>query len=241
MIRAISTALGFLTVFKISLDPPPDMTEVGKRAWAFPIVGALLGSLLVLAQWILVAHFPSVIAAILTVGLWVFLTGGLHLDGWTDCWDALAAAVSPERRIEILKDSRLGTFGTLALILLVGLKVAAVCRPDFPLIMLFLAPVIGRGMMVAAARGSGYRGEGMGAQFFRALESKTTQWALVFGLVPALLGGWSGLAAAGMAYLGAVWFRRLAEHRLGIVNGDVLGAVCELSETIVLVMASFRL
>jgi adenosylcobinamide-GDP ribazoletransferase len=240
MTRAISTALGFLTIFKIQVDPPPDMKEVGRSAWAFPVVGALLGVLLVGSHWFLVAHLPLIIAAILTVGFWVFLTGGLHLDGWTDCWDALAAAVSPERRREILKDSRLGTFGALALILLMGLKVAALGRADFPLTMLFLAPVVGRGMMVAAAWSSRYSGEGMGALFFAGLDSRTVQWTLVLAFAPALLGGWLGLAALGVAWLGVLWFRRLAEDRLGIVNGDVLGAVCEFSETIVLVAACFK-
>jgi adenosylcobinamide-GDP ribazoletransferase len=241
MIRALSTTLGFLTVFKINLDPPPDMTEVGRSSWAFPLVGALLGMLLLIAQWFFAAHFPSIVAAILTVGLWVFLTGGLHLDGWTDCWDALAAAVSPERRLEILKDSRLGTFGTLALVLLLGLKVAAIGQPGFPLTMLFVAPIIGRAMMVLAAHGARCRGSGMGAMFFAGLDATTVGWAAIFGFTAALLGGWSGLIALGAAYVGTIWFRRLAEHRLGLVNGDVLGGVCELSEVIVVVVATFRM
>jgi len=240
MIRAISTAIGFLTVVKIRLDPPPDMTEVGGSAWAFPVVGAVLGIVLVIAQWILVAHVPPFVAAVLVVGLWVFLTGGLHLDGWTDCWDALAAAVSPERRIEILKDSRLGTFGGLALVLLIGIKTAALAAPDFPILILFLAPIIGRATMVMAGSGAQYRGQGMGAQFFAGMDRRIAQWAAFFGFAAALLGGLTGLVALGLAYLGAVWFRRLAEHRLGTVNGDVLGAMCERSETIVLVTACFR-
>lgn len=241
MIRALSTTLGFLTVFKIDLDPPPDMTEVGRSSWAFPLVGALLGILLLSAQWFFTALFPPVIAAILTVGLWIFLTGGLHLDGWTDCWDALAAAVSPERRLEILKDSRLGTFGSLALILLLALKVAAVGQPGFPLIMLLVAPIIGRAMMVLAAHGAECRGSGMGALFFAGLDATAVRWAWISGIVAALLGGWRGLAGLGLAYLGAVWFRRLAERRLGLVNGDVLGAVCEFSEAIVVLMATCRI
>jgi adenosylcobinamide-GDP ribazoletransferase len=240
MIRAFSTTLGFLTVFKINLDPPPDLTEVGKNSWTFPLVGALLGILLLSAQWFFAGHFPSVVAAILTVGLWIFLTGGLHLDGWTDCWDALAAAVSPERRVEILKDSRVGTFGSLALVLLLGLKVAAMGQPGFPLIMLFIAPIIGRAMMVLAAHGARYRGSGMGALFFAGLDAGTVRWAAILAIIAAVIGGLNGLLGLGVAYAATVWFRRLAEHRLGMVNGDVLGAVCELTETIVVVMATFR-
>jgi len=216
------------------------MAEVGRSAWAFPLAGAVIGALLVVAHAILAGFLPAIISAILVVGLWVALTGGLHLDGWTDCWDALAASVPPERRFEILKDSRLGAFSALALILLLALKTAAVAQPNLPLIMLFLAPVISRSMIVAVGYGSRHRGEGMAALFLSGLESRTVRWACIIGFVPAVLAGWKGIAALVAAYLAASWFRGFAEKRLGTINGDVLGAICELSEMVVLVVACLK-
>ncbi|MBI4964627.1 MAG: adenosylcobinamide-GDP ribazoletransferase [Desulfomonile tiedjei] len=240
MLRAFEIALAFLTIFKTRTAPVPDMAEVGKSAWAFPLAGAVIGILLVAAHVIAAGHLPSVIAAILIVALWVVLTGGLHLDGWTDCWDALAASVSPERRFEILKDSRLGAFSALALVLLLALKAAALAQSDLPLLMLFLSPVISRSMMVAVGYGSRHRGQGMAALFLSGLDIRSVRWTCVIGFAPALLAGWKGIIAVAAAYFAALWFRGFAEKRLGSVNGDVLGAICELSEVVVLLVACLR-
>lgn len=237
MLRSIAIAIQFLTIFKVRLDPAADLRETGGSAWAFPIVGAFIGLLLVIAYSALSSHLPSSLLAILVIGLWVVLTGGLHIDGWTDCWDALAAAVTPERRFEILKDSRLGTFGAVTLILLLVVKIAAVGQADFPLMMLFLAPIIARGLMVVTVYGSDHRGAGMAAQFLSGVDRRVVRWVGILGLGPALLAGWMGICALVVAYLGAVCFRRLAEARLGVVNGDVIGAICELVEGLVLLTA----
>jgi cobalamin synthase len=77
----------------------------------------------------------------------------------------------------------------------------------------------------------------MAAQFISALDRRTVTWAAVLGLAPALIAGLTGIVAVAAACLGAFWFIRFAESRLNAINGDVIGAVCELSEAIVLVVA----
>lgn len=238
MLRSIQIALGFLTIFRTRLTPYPDMREIGNSAWAFPLVGGIIGLILVATHAILAGHVPAGLGAVLVVGIWIVLTGGLHLDGWTDCWDALAAAVSPERRFEIMKDSRMGTFGALGLLFLLGVKTAAIAGTGMSLAAIFLAPVVGRGTFVLAAHGSRHRGEGMAAEFLDGFDGQTVKWAAILGLGPAILAGWSGVVGAACAYAGAAWFRRFAESRLPSVNGDVLGGMCEFSEAIFLVVAS---
>ena len=240
MLRAIKIAFQFLTIFKVSLDPAADLQETGRSAWAFPIVGAFIGLLLVITCSLLSGHLPPSLVAILVISLWVVLTGGLHIDGWTGCWDALAASVTPERRFEILKDSRLGTFGAVGLILLLAVKIGAVAQSGFPLIMLFLAPIIGRGIMVVTVYGSEHSGAGMAAQFLSVIDSRVVQWVAILGFGPALLAGWTGIWALAGAYAGAVCFRRFAQARLGTINGDVIGAICELAEALVLLIACIR-
>ncbi len=240
MLRSLQTALGFLTVFGSRDRTITDLAEIGRSAWAFPVVGAIIGLILVIAHLVFFSHLPSFIAAILTVTLWIVLTGGLHLDGWTDCWDALAASVTPEQRFAILKDSRVGTFGAVALIALLALKTAALASDDLGVVALFLAPVVGRGVMVVTAYGSRHRGEGMAAMFLAGLDRKTVRWAALIGLVPAVIAGWMGILAAAGAYLGAIWFRNFSDSRLPTINGDVLGAICELSETLFLLIACIR-
>lgn len=236
MLRSFQIVLGFLTVVKVDVRPMPELDEIGKSAWAFPVVGALIGVILVAAHMVLADLFPIAVSSILVVILWVVLTGGLHLDGWTDCWDSLGAAVSQERRREILKDSRLGTFGALGLMLLLALKIAAIARADFGVMILFVAPVVGRVMMVTASYGSRHANEGMAAIFLSGLDKESVGWVWLLGVILALTSGLTGLLAVGCAYLGALGFRSLAESRLGTVNGDVIGAMCELSETLVLLI-----
>lgn len=240
MLRSLEIAISFLTVFKVRVEPYPELQEVGRTSWAFPLVGAMIGVLLAVFHLLLSSHLPMFLTAVLVVGLWIFLTGGLHLDGWTDCWDALPASVSPERRFEILKDSRLGTFGALGLILLLAVKVGALAHADLSLAALFAAPMIGRGFMVYAMYGSRHRGDGMAALFLAGVDAGSARWALALALAAAMLVGWSGIFSAAVAYAAAVWFRRFAESRLPAINGDVMGAVCEFSETVFLLMTCVR-
>ncbi len=236
--RAFETALAFLTVFRVRAQRPPTIQEVGSSAWAFPLVGAVIGLILVVAWHLLSGYLPVHVLAVLVLTLWIVLTGGLHLDGWADCCDALAASVPPERRLAILKDSRLGTFGAVGLVLLLGVKAAAMARADLPLPILFLTPVVGRGVMVMVARGSVHGGDGMAAQFISGMGARTVAWAAGLSLLATLAGGWRGIGAAIVALAAAFGFRRLAESRLQTVNGDVLGGACELAEAVVLVVAS---
>ncbi|MFH1116128.1 MAG: adenosylcobinamide-GDP ribazoletransferase [Pseudomonadota bacterium] len=240
MMRSIQIVLGFLTGIKMDVRPVPTLDEIGRSAWAFPVVGALMGVFLAAAYLFIGDHFPGAVRALLIVTAWVVLTGGLHLDGWADCWDSLAAPVSRERRREILKDSRLGTFGALGLLLLLGLKTAACAGTDFPAAALLLAPVAGRAMMVTVSYGSRHGDEGMAALFLSGMDRRSVAraWILVLGV--GLAAGLIGLVSVGVAYLGALTFRRFAESRLGAVNGDVIGAMCELSETLVLLSFSVK-
>lgn len=222
------------------MEPRPDLVEVGRAAWVFPLVAAMMGAVLSISHYVLVSCFPAALAAVLVVAIWVILTGGLHLDGWTDCWDALAASVSTERRYEILKDSRLGTFGAAALAGLLAVKVTALAGSDSPGMILFVAPIIGRGVMVMAGSRGRHHGEGMASLFLSGLDSTVVSRTTVMVAVAAILAGWTGVVALGVAYGGAAWFRRFAESRLSMVNGDVLGGMCELSEALVLIVGSLR-
>jgi adenosylcobinamide-GDP ribazoletransferase len=237
MINSFKMVLGFLTIFRVQAQPAGGITQVGSSAWAFPLVGGIIGVILLAAYHILDNIFPPFITAVLVVALWILLTGGLHLDGWTDCWDAMAASVSPEHRREILKDSRLGSFGAIALIVLVGLKVSSLASENFPATMLFLAPVIGRFSMVTVSYKAQCLNAGMAATFVAALDKKSVMTVVVIGVGAALLvAGLHGLAAIMCAYIGSLWLKKTAESRLEIFNGDVIGSVCELSEAVALLI-----
>jgi adenosylcobinamide-GDP ribazoletransferase len=236
MLRTFKVALGFLTIIRPNLDPYPSIPEIARSAWTFPLVGAAIGIILALCHAVFSLWFAAPVVALLVLAAWIIATGGLHLDGWSDCWDALACAVTPERRNQIMKDSRIGTFGALALFVLVGLKASAICFAG-GLVYLFAAPVVGRGIMVVASYGAPYRDEGIGSEFMPNLTGDSVKIAAGIALVAAAFAGASGLLGLIAAFAAAKWFRRFAENRLGTINGDVLGAICELSETIFLIIA----
>src|SRR5690349_10909663 len=118
-------AIGFLTVFPVQTSAP-ESGGLGRVGRWFPTVGLVLGVILAAVHFLLGQLFSPLLTAALVVALWAALTGGLHLDGLADCCDGLFAAVSPERRLEIMRDPRLGAFGGLGLILFIILKILAI-------------------------------------------------------------------------------------------------------------------
>lgn len=240
IIRAFFISLSFLTIFNFGKTSLSDMTEVGRSSWSFPVVGALLGLALFFCNWILARFLPLSVSAFITVGLWVFFTGGLHLDGWTDCWDALGAAVSAERRAEIMKDSRLGSFGAMGLFLILGLKAACLSSGFIGLCGFLLATVAGRALIITGFRNCCFIKPGMAQSFAAGIDSRTYNLTWILTLAFAILSGVTGIVALLVAFGVVFVFRRFAEAKLGFINGDVMGASCELSETMVLIALNWR-
>ena len=226
---------------------------------AYPLIGAVIGALLVGLAWLLTtgigwlqglaggsgAGLSPLLTAALILVAWAAITGMLHLDGWADCCDALVAPLSRERRLEVMKDPRLGSFGGAGLILLLLVKLAAVAevltpaagRPLAALLPLLVVPVLGRwAIVIAAASFPLARPDGMGASFRRGLGRREIILATLTAAVACVVLGWRGpvlWAAAGLTLLGV---GRLATARLGGLTGDVYGAIVELTETVTLVM-----
>ena len=229
-------ALSFLTTIPTPVIPFVE-GGLGRSAKWFPLVGAILGLILAGAHWVLSFVLPGSVTAVLIIALWAWLTGGLHLDGLADCGDGLLVSAGRERRLEILKDSRLGAFGAILLVLFLLMKVTAVATSPSPTFALILAPTLARWFILIAARRPSARPGGMGNAFAAGL---TPPILLAAAIVPLLLvvgGIWydSRTALAVLLALAAVFFiLRAARTRLGGVTGDVLGLVVEMSELMVL-------
>jgi len=227
MLNDIRAAFTFLTVLPLGASTK---REPGKSFAWFPLVGLCIGALLVAVAR--VSPFNHDLTAFLILLVWVIVTGGLHLDGFGDSCDGLLANVAPEKRISILRDPRVGAWGAVGLILLLLGKWLALrsVSPEW----LPLAPVFGRWAMVwAAYHFPTARDEGMSAHFRNGLSTRqlliasawvvilltraetTVLWLLIFCFTT-LFGGWAA--------------RRLG----GRLNGDVYGAICELSELVCL-------
>lgn len=237
MFRSLLVALHFLTRLPLPLREVL-LEEVGWSVWAFPIVGVLIGLLLIGAAWLMEKVFPPLVVSALLLALWVAITGGLHLDGFIDCCDALLAARPPEARLNILRDTHVGAFGVIGAVTLLLVKFAALAACLFAGTgaALLLAPTLGRWAMVyALARYPYARAEGLGKPLKEATDLRSL---LLATLTPALvllaIRSWATLLTAGASWLFTVLFARWVQRRIPGFTGDIYGALCETVETIAL-------
>lgn len=233
-------ALSFLTTI-----PTPTIPFIegglGRSAKWFPLVGLLLGLILAGAHWLLLLVLPGSVTAVLIIALWAWLTGGLHLDGLADCGDGLLVAANRERRLEILKDSRLGAFGAILLVLFLLAKVTAVATFSTPAYALVLAPTLARWFLLIAARQPSARPGGMGDAFAASLTPKIFAIAAVVPSLLVVVMGWRGgptILAVLLALMVTFAILRMVKNRLGGVTGDVFGLVVEMTELVVLLAFS---
>lgn len=226
-LRGLHLAHSFLTTL-----PLPHVGEVkdGEFRYAssfYPAVGWTLGVLLVLTAWI-TSGLPSGVGAALTLAVWLGLTGMLHFDGLVDSGDALLAAKSPQRRLEILGDVNVGAFGLALGVIALLLKWSAL--EAHPQTMgLLVAPVLARGAVLLPMNlFPAARAESLGAR------AREGDWpvGLAFTLPAVLLEPVAAIAAVLTAFAVAAF----AARRLGGgISGDVYGAIIEISEIAALV------
>jgi adenosylcobinamide-GDP ribazoletransferase len=237
-VNSFLAALQFLTVFPWPRRPDRSADEVGPSAIFFPVIGFLLGLILVLVNFLLEPFASPGLASVALVTLLALLTGGLHLDGLGDTFDGLGAGGDRERMLGIMDDSHTGAFGLIAIVLLLFFKIHALeSIDDERWHALLAAPVLGRWAMVLLGYRSQAAKPGLGSTLIDRLETKhvivTTFITLM--LVAAILRG------AGVALMISITVFTLASknyfhRRLGGVTGDTFGAVGELSEASVLII-----
>jgi len=217
-----------------------ELKDYSRGIVCFPLVGLVIGLLTALAGWIFIPHVGSLVAAVAVVITHIMLTGGLHLDGLADSCDGLFSVRSRERILEIMRDSRIGTNGALALIVAVVLRTALIYQMSADVLpvlaLLIVTPVVGRGMMAVMMYRQAYaRESGMGNLFIGKIsEGRFYITLLLMAALVLLIGGLSSLFALLMTLVFVLGFRRFVASRIGGQTGDILGAACELSELVFL-------
>jgi len=238
-------ALSFLTILRIPGSSAQTLSglDLARSFSFFPLVGFILGVCSVALACIISPFLPSLPLAGVIIATQALLTRALHLDGLADFIDGAGGGYTPQRRLDIMKDSRTGAFGALALILAILLKAAAIQT----LILqsqwspLLLVPVLSRLAMVLAAYHSPYaRPEGgLGKPFLEHITSREVIIASVFSLPIALLmASFSALSYIAIMLLVVALLRHLSHKWLGGITGDVLGAVNETVEICLFLLAA---
>lgn len=229
--RGVRTALSFLTIAPVGGHEEAAGTHLG-RAW-FPAVGLMLGAAAWGAFWAGATFFTSLVGAVAAVTVLAVLSGALHLDGLADTADGLFGGATQDRRLEIMRDSRVGSFGVVAIALVLVMDVAALSGlgTSQALAALLVAAAGGRLALTAAVVTLPYvRAEGLGtaAQGGRRLPDLAV--AAAVAAVPIALDWRRGLIAWAFAAVSTAAVAWLARTRIGGATGDVYGAVVELGQ-----------
>lgn len=250
----LTLAAIFLTRLPLRLSAPPDDGAHARAMGWFPLVGAGLG----LAQGVVyalasLAHLPPLAAALLALAAGVWLTGGLHEDGAADVADGFGGGRDKARKLEIMRDSRVGSYGVLAIVFSVGLRaagLAALAAPGAVAGALVASAALSRGGLAVIARTlDPARADGLAARQGRPGGATV---ALALGLavavaVAALHGG--AVAAIAVEILAAILAAALAQtavawqarRQIGGHTGDVFGAAQQAAEAaILLTLAALR-
>lgn len=234
--RGFLVALQFLTVAPIPVRRPAAQEELGRSMRWFPGVGALLGGLVALVDWALTPVTTPEVRSVAAVALLAVLTGALHLDGLMDACDGLFALASRERRLQIMADSRVGSFGLVGAAVTLLLKYAAILAlPEWgrPAGFIALGALSRWSLVYATVQYPAARAEGLG-QAYKAAAGRA-ELAIATGITVLALAP-SGAAGAGallLAWAACMLCAQYACSRIGGLNGDVYGAISEVVEVAV--------
>ena len=246
--------LGFVALQFLTRVPAPRWVGfepgwLNASARHFPLVGALVGAAGAAALLAASAWWPPMVAALLALAATVTITGAFHEDGLADTFDALGGAVPRERALAIMKDSRIGSYGAVALFVVLGARVglmAVLCSGPWmaALAAMVLSHALGRSAAVALMALLPYAGDADHAKAKPLATSvgaaewmAATAWSLAVAAVAVASGALSAsrataasMAAAAVVLAMRAWLR----HRLGGYTGDTLGATEQITEVAVL-------
>lgn len=229
--KTLISALRTLTALPV---PGRDCEKQEDSLYAFPVAGALLGGLIWLAAQ---TPLPTAVLAAFLLTLQTLLTRGFHLDGIADAADGFGGGYTKERALEIMKDSRIGVFGALALGLTLLLKFTlfqALLQERAPS-GIFAAMVIARTAQVFQCVTLPYaRPDGTAAAVVQNARARHLTVALILCVLLLLCAGFCSLPLIAAGLLAAFLWGRYCKKRVGGITGDLLGATNELVEITVL-------
>ncbi|WP_319546951.1 adenosylcobinamide-GDP ribazoletransferase [Ruegeria conchae] len=230
----IPLALVLLTRLPLPRLPEEAFTRQSRAVWAFPLAGLIVGAMACGIGWIAIwAQLPVFAVAGLIVAALIAITGAMHEDGLADTFDGLWGGFTPERRLEIMKDSHIGTYGVLALLLFQVLRITAIaalvgaevmtgvlaacvfCRSLMPVLMTFLRN----------ARHSGLSHSVGAPPVSAVLAGLAVAALLALGLLGAL-----ALIPMLFAMIASLIVAKIAKAKIGGQTGDILGATQQITE-----------
>ena len=235
-------AMQFMTVVPIHLSNMPTPKQNALSVLYYPMIGLFIGGLLVLMAYVL-SFLSNMALSAMLLALWVYLTGGLHLDGLADMSDGVVGGFGDRQRmLDIMKDPSTGAMGVIVLVVVMLLKFGFI----YSLVAmkawawLLVVPVVGRMMALVLFLGVPYvRVDGIGKQMSDELPKTATSailalWAVAVMMFLGVFHAYVAIAMAMGFLMFAVGYCRYWQRRIGGVTGDVIGGAIELSEMVMM-------
>lgn len=241
-LKSFLLSLQFLTIINIKNDAPIDEKSFGRSVIFLPLIGLLIGVLLVITSKILFAILPVLISDAIVLIVLIIITGGLHVDGFADTIDGFAGGKNKDDILRIMKDSRIGTFGVVGIVMLLLTKYLSIysLQEDTKYLVLIAMPVIGRwsvlpmGLFFKYARIEG----GTGKIFAESIRLKE----FIIGTIMALaiiipLFRLKGFLMLAVIFIVTLLIGRYSKRKINGITGDVFGATIEINELIILILS----
>jgi len=231
-------ALQFLTIIPVKIRRI-DERGISKSVIYFPLVGLLLGLILTGANnFLCFLNFEHLFINIILIVFLIFLTGGMHLDGLADTFDAFLSRKNKEEMLRIMRDSSIGVMGVLGLISIILLKIAFLSSISVSMKTnaLLLMCILSRWALVLSMLLFSYaREKGKAKTLIQGTDSRVFGLSTIVTLVCVIIfGGMQGLLIMAIVAMIAYVFGKFASSKIGGITGDTLGATNELIETITL-------
>jgi adenosylcobinamide-GDP ribazoletransferase len=242
-LRLFFTALQFFTRLPIPAWVGFDAAWLNQASRYFPLVGVVVAALTAAVYALAALALPAPVAVIVSTAAGIYATGAFHEDGFADMCDGFGGGMTAERVLEIMKDSRIGAYGAIGALCMLGLKCVALAflPPTAAIGALFVAHPLSRLMATSLIWRMDYaRAEGKAkplAQTMRggefAIAVASTVAVVIAVIASGALRGWAVGAGALAALAATLWLARLFARRIGGYTGDCLGAVQQASEVMI--------
>lgn len=232
MIKGLILSLQFFSRIPINVDIEFQEKNIGYSIFFMPLVGALIGGIGVIIYNVFYPY-NGLVATFLTLFTTIVLTGGLHLDGLSDTLDGFMSGSDRERTIEIMKDSRIGAFGVMSIVLLILSKftfIYAMPRSFLPIILSFANSRLVVSRLIAYKRNA--KEDGLGELFRRSSPRKLVNISTLIYVVILVLINIKYLIPLFMAYLLGEYVSFISYKKIDGLTGDVYGAIIELGDLI---------
>lgn len=237
-------AVQFMTRIPININLDVKREDFKDTVKFFPIIGLIVGCFEAFVYYICSKILSNNLASFITILSHIVITGGIHIDGLSDTIDGIFSGRSKQKILEIMKDSRVGTFGALAIIfLVVGKIIMLIDMPeDSIIIAIILAPVISRTMNIFLMYNRKYarEEEGMGDLFIGVLDKKNYIICLISCIIIIIaIGGLYSIIIFTISFIFTKLFRSYIEKKIEGLTGDILGASSELNEFLIYLLFNF--